>query len=64
MGLTHVHGCVHTEVHMRHYDLGWVPTPNVHWHTVWNVVKVVRDALAHAVWLRGEASALVHKAEF
>ncbi len=54
MGLTHVHGCVHTEVCVHHHDHGWVPTPNVCWCMVRNVVKAVRDALAHAVWLRGE----------
>ncbi len=27
-------------------------TPNMHWYMVWNVVKAVRDALAHAVWPR------------
>ncbi len=31
---------------MRHHDRQWVPTPNVRW-------RMVRDALAHAVWLRG-----------
>ncbi len=51
MGLTHVHGCVHTEVRVHHHDHGWVPTPNV--HMVRNVIKAVRDALAHAVWQRG-----------
>ncbi len=49
MGLTHVHGYVYTEVCVCHHDCGWVPTPNVRWHMVRNVVKAVRDA----VWLRG-----------
>ena len=26
MGLTHVFGCVHTEVRVHHHDHGWVPT--------------------------------------
>ncbi len=30
--------------------------PNMHWRTVWHVVKAVRDALAHAVWPRGDCS--------
>ncbi len=47
MGLTYVYGCVHTEVCVRHHDRRWVATPNVCW-------CMVRDALAHAVWLRGE----------
>ncbi len=46
MGLTFLCGCVHTEVRVHHHDRGWVPTPNVRW-------RMVRDALAHAVWLRG-----------
>ena len=54
MGLMHVHGCVHTEVCMWHHDHRWVPTPNTQWDMVWNVVKGVCDALAHAVWPRGE----------
>ncbi len=29
----YVYGCVHTEVHVCHYDRSWVPTPNVRWHT-------------------------------
>ncbi len=49
MGLTNVHGCVHTDMHVRHHDRGWVPTPNVRWRMVRNVVKAVHDALAHAV---------------
>ncbi len=48
------HGCVHIEVHVSHHDHGWGPTPNMYWYLVQNVVKAVRDALAHAVWLRGE----------
>ncbi len=48
MGLTYVHGCVHTEVPVRQHDSGWVPTPNMCWGMVRNVVKAVRDALAHA----------------
>ncbi len=47
MGLTYVYGCVHTEVHVCRHDRRWVPTPNVRW-------RMVRVALAHAVWLRGE----------
>ncbi len=46
MCLMYVYGCVHTEVPVRHHDRGWVPTPNMHW-------CLVRDALAHTVWLRG-----------
>ncbi len=34
------------------YIHGWVPTPNLCWCLVQNVVKAVHDALAHAVWLR------------
>ncbi len=34
MGLTHVYGCVHTDVHVRYHDRGWVPTPNVRWRMV------------------------------
>ncbi len=48
MGLTCVYGCIHTEVYVHHHDRGRVPTPNMRWH-------MVRDALAHAVWLRGDA---------
>ncbi len=44
----YVYGCVHTEVCVHCHDCSCVPTPNVHWHMVWNVVKAVRDALAHA----------------
>ncbi len=47
MGLTYIYGCVHTEVRVRHYDHGWVPSPNMGW-------RMVRDALAHAVSLRGQ----------
>ncbi len=43
-----VYGCVHTEVPVHYLDHGWVPTPNVPW-------RMVRDALAHAVWPRGQA---------
>ncbi len=32
---------------MCHHDHGRVPTPNMCWH-------MVRDALAHAVWPRGD----------
>ncbi len=39
---------------MHHYDHRWVPTPNMRWHMVRNVVKAVRVALAHAVWPRGQ----------
>ncbi len=49
MGLAYVSGCVHTEVCVRHHDRGWVPNPNARW-------RMVRDALAHAVWLRGDAT--------
>ncbi len=49
MGLTYVYSCVHTEVYVCHHDRGWVPTPNVCW-------RMVRDALAHAVWPRGHLS--------
>ncbi len=45
--------CVHTEVLVYHHDRRWVPTPNVHWHMGWYVIKAVRDALAHAVWPAG-----------
>ena len=54
MGLTYVYGCVHTEVYVRHHDLRWVLTPNVCW-------RMVRDALAHVVWLRGEPHPTVPK---
>ncbi len=46
MGLMYFYGCVH-EVLVRHHDRRWVPTPNVRWCKV-------RDALAHAVWPRGQ----------
>ncbi len=45
-----IHGYVHTEVHVHHHNCRWVPTPNVQWRTMRNVLKAVRDALAHAVW--------------
>ena len=47
MGLMYVYGCVHTDVRVHHHDRRWVPTPNMYW-------RMVRDALAHAVWLRGQ----------
>ncbi len=49
MGLMYVYGCVHTEVHVHPHDRRWVPTPNMCWRMVRNVVKAVRDALVHAV---------------
>lgn len=48
-----MHGCVHTDIHVCHHDLGWGATPNMHWRVVRNVVNAVFDALAHAVWPRG-----------
>ncbi len=33
------------------HDRGWVPTQNVRW-------RMVRDALAHGVWLRGDATSV------
>ncbi len=56
MGLIHVHGCVHTDIRVHHYDRRWVPTPNMRWCMVRNVIKTVRDALVHAVWPRGYGS--------
>ncbi len=47
MGLMYVFGCVHTEMRMCHHDHGCVPTPNVRW-------CMVCDAMAHAVWPRGD----------
>ncbi len=44
LGLTYVYGCVHT---VHHHDRRWVPTPKMRW-------RMVRDVLAHAVWLRGQ----------
>ncbi len=49
MGLTYVYGCVHTEVRVCHHDHEWAPTLNMRW-------RMVRDALAHAVWLRRDSS--------
>ncbi len=49
MCLTYVYSYVHTKVHVHYRDSGWVPTPNMRWRMVRNVVKAVRDALAHAV---------------
>ncbi len=44
MGLAYVYGCVHTEVHVHHHDRRWFPT---------RAARMVRGALAHAVWPRG-----------
>ena len=63
MGLICVYGCLHTEVYAHYHNHGWVPTPNVHWHTVWNVIKAVRDALAHEVWPRGITAMSINSLE-
>ncbi len=39
MGLMCIYGYIHTEVHVRQHDRGWVLTPNMHWRMVQNVAK-------------------------